>query len=74
MADLATLQRSIQKEFTKTARRKPLFLETRGSVWSSTKLPIALFSLYAVVIYALNYAGLGRYYAFYYGEVLLMSG
>ncbi|KAK9898815.1 UPF0187-domain-containing protein [Cystobasidium minutum MCA 4210] len=52
------MQRTLQQEFRKTARTKPLFLETRGSVWSSTKLPIACFSLYAVVIYALNNAGL----------------
>lgn len=61
MADLASIQRTLQREITKTTRTKPLFLETRGSVWSSTKLPIACFSLYAVVIYALNNAGLGEW-------------
>lgn len=60
MADLASIQRTLQREIKKTTRTKPLFLETRGSVWSSTKLPIACFSLYAVVIYALNNAGLGE--------------
>jgi hypothetical protein len=60
MADLAAIQQSIQREFKKTTRTKPLFLETRGSVWSSTKLPIAFFALYALVIYALNNAGLGE--------------
>lgn len=60
MADIAAIQHSIQREFKKTTRTKPLFLETRGSVWSSTKLPIAFFALYALVIYALNNAGLGE--------------
>lgn len=60
MADLTSIQRTLQRELRKTTRTKPLFLETRGSVWSSTKLPIAFFALYALLIYALNNAGLGE--------------
>jgi hypothetical protein len=61
MADFAGLQRTLQKELKQHARKKPLFLETRGSVWGATKLPIAFFSTYAGAIYVLNYAGLGTF-------------
>ncbi|KAK9893249.1 hypothetical protein P389DRAFT_182297 [Cystobasidium minutum MCA 4210] len=64
MADLASIQKSLHRgEFKKTAQTKPLFLETRGSVRSSTKLPIAFFALCALVIYALDNAGLAGEYS-----------
>lgn len=56
-AELATLQKQLQKEIKN--RSTPLFLQTHGSVWSSTKLPVACFSVWALAIYLLDNAGLG---------------
>jgi len=38
--------------------RRPLFLETRGSVWPATVTPILAFSAYAFCVYLLSLAGL----------------
>ena len=39
--------------------RRPLFLQTQGSVWTSTRIPIVAFAGYALGIYLLNLASLG---------------
>lgn len=62
MDDLASLQRRAQGELANA--RVPLFLQSRGSVWSSTQKPIAAFSLYALGIWVLNSMGLGGYLLF----------
>jgi hypothetical protein len=54
--DLQRLQARAKRELASSKR--PLFLQTRGSVWSSTRIPIIVFTIYGFLIYLLNKANL----------------
>lgn len=59
MSDLATVQRKAMRSLKDS--RRPLFLQTEGSVWASTRIPIVAFAGYALGIYLLNQASLGMF-------------